>query len=259
VRYLLFVEDCTELQRFRQAERMHDLRERLAFTELQARLHETLSGARFLFSRPMNMLAALESRIGVSLAADDFVANALREIRDSGAAVLDLLRARMPLNIEERWESVNCNAVLHDALEMRAARLLAEGVLVEWLPALRVPVVKAQPLALHLALGQLIDNALDAMAPVRSGRALRLRSRDGGDWLELEICDNGPGMGGAVRSGAFEPFQTTHIAQGRLGLGLVLAQEVIQRHQGILEVDSEYLAGCRIVVRLPVLSGVRHD
>jgi protein-histidine pros-kinase len=44
-----------------------------------------------------------------------------------------------------------------------------------------------------------------------------------------------------------------------LGLGLVLAQEVIQRHQGILEVDSEYLAGCRIVVRLPVLSGVRHD
>lgn len=251
---LLMIMDCTELQQRRQMAMLQSLHNQLAEVELAARLREALSAARFLFSRPLNMLAALERCMVLPGPEGDLMRDALAKVRQCGEDALVTLRASVPQQGDEPRTAVNCNAVMHDLLKLRTPRLLAEGVLVDWLPALRLPVVKAQSLALHVALGQLIDNALDAMRAARGVRSLRLASRDAGEWLELEICDNGPGFGGATSSKMFEPFQTTHLSGRQMGLGLVLAQEVILRQQGMLEIDRDYLAGCRVIVRLPVLA-----
>lgn len=254
---LLVVTDCTELQQHRQAARLQTLQSQLIQDESVARLREALSGACFLFSQPLNMLTVLERRLALRLPEHDFALEMLRQVHQKGEEAISMLRTATPQPVDEAWDSVNCNTVLHDVLKMRTQRLLAEGVMVEWMPAMRVATVKAQVLALHTALGQLLDNAIDALCCVRGPRELRLASRDGGDWLELEICDNGPGIRPEQRPQVFEPFRGGHWA-GRAGLGLVLAQDVIQRHQGILEIDPDYLAGCRMVVRLPVLSGEHH-
>ena len=54
--------------------------------------------------------------------------------------------------------------------------------------------------------------------------------------LEVAIVDNGPGLPDHVRDRLFEPFVSGK--PGGMGLGLAIAAEVINRHDGVIEVES---------------------
>jgi signal transduction histidine kinase len=43
-----------------------------------------------------------------------------------------------------------------------------------------------------------------------------------------------------------------------LGLGLAMAQEVVTRHDGTIDIDPGYHNGCRVRVQLPFAAGVNH-
>lgn len=259
-RYLLLViADNTEFKRQQQAEWLQALRAMLSEGELISRLRETLSGAAFQLSGPLNVIAAAERQLSRRLPPCDAALAALGEARKEGERALELLKSATPTIPPEAWQPLNCNEVLHDVLQLQTRRLLAEGVVVDWQPAPRLPATQAQAIALRGALNQLIVNALDAMHESRSRhRELRLASHDRGEWIELEISDSGAGIPEALRLKVFEPFFTTRPGGARAGMGLTLAQEVIRQHQGELEIDSNQQAGCRIVVRLPVEGGAHH-
>lgn len=55
--------------------------------------------------------------------------------------------------------------------------------------------------------------------------------------LEVRIGDNGPGVERAVADRLFEPFATTKT--GGMGIGLTVAADIIARHGGRIEVESE--------------------
>ncbi len=55
--------------------------------------------------------------------------------------------------------------------------------------------------------------------------------------LELHIEDNGPGVPPEIRDRIFFPLVSGR--DGGSGLGLTLAQDFIQQHQGVIECDSE--------------------
>ena len=257
-RYLLLVlTDITALKRQQQEQWLQALRTMLAEGELVARLRETLSGAAYQLSGPLNLLMAAEKRLVQRIPAGDATLLAMSEARQQGESALALLQNAMPHVPPEAWMPLNCNELLHDVLALMTDRFLAEGVVVDWQPALRLPSVNGQAVALRGALNQLVGNALDALHDSRRAqRELKLISRVDGDWVELDIIDSGPGIPETLRLKVFEPFFTTRPGGARAGMGLALAQEVILRHQGCMEIDADYHAGCRIVVRLPV---VRED
>jgi len=65
----------------------------------------------------------------------------------------------------------------------------------------------------------------------------------------IEIEDSGPGIAPDIRESVFYPLVTDR--DDGTGLGLVLAQEIIQRHGGLIEFDSE--PGRTVfMVRLPL-------
>lgn len=253
-RYLLLVlTDITALKRQQQTQWLQALRTMLAEGELVARLRETLSGAAYQLSGPLNMMAAAEKRLSQRLPIVDPAMAAISDARQQGESALALLQSAMPHIQPEAWMPLNCNELLHDVLDLLTDRLLAEGVVVDWQPALRLPPVNGQAVALRGALKQLVANALDALHESRRpSRDLKLGTRLDGDWVELDIVDSGPGIPEALRLKVFEPFFTTRPGGARAGMGLALAQAVIQRHEGCLEIDAGYQAGCRVVVRLPV-------
>ncbi len=90
-------------------------------------------------------------------------------------------------------------------------------------------------------LSNLIANAIDAMNS-KVGR-LYLRSRKGTDWktsrigVVLSIADTGAGIPPPVIAHIFEPFFTTKGNSGT-GLGLWVCNEIVERHQGKLNVKS---------------------
>lgn len=101
------------------------------------------------------------------------------------------------------------------------------------------------------ALDRLLENAVEATG----GKAVSVRARwDGGSRVEILVEDRGQGMDDGVRSRAGEPFFSTKGA-GRLGLGLPVAQAIVARHRGVLEIDSAVGIGTTVRVTLPTLSG----
>ncbi len=108
--------------------------------------------------------------------------------------------------------------------------------------------VNGNPSELHETITNLILNAVDAMP--RGGR-LRLASRAQDDWLFLAISDTGTGMNGEIRNQCLNPFYTTKGEAGS-GLGLSVAQGIVVRHGGQIEIDSTTGQGTTFVIRLPL-------
>jgi PAS domain S-box-containing protein len=72
-----------------------------------------------------------------------------------------------------------------------------------------------------------------------------------GDYLCLEVRDNGPGMDEATRNRIFDPFFSTKGGPSR-GLGLASVIGIVRAHQGALQVDSEVGQGTSMRIWLPL-------
>lgn len=69
---------------------------------------------------------------------------------------------------------------------------------------------------------------------------------------KLGICfrDSGPGLTQEVKDKLFEPFTTTK--EKGLGLGLVICYDIMQKHNGSIDVESQPGEGAEFTVWLPV-------
>jgi CheY-like chemotaxis protein len=70
--------------------------------------------------------------------------------------------------------------------------------------------------------------------------------------IHIAVVDNGEGFDEAVGNRMFEPFFTTKRDSGHSGLGMSTAFAIIQKHNGLIEVDSQKNDGTKINIILPV-------
>jgi signal transduction histidine kinase len=111
-----------------------------------------------------------------------------------------------------------------------------------------LPRIQAYAGELNQVWTNLIDNAVDAMD---GAGTLTIRTRPRGDWVIVELADTGPGMPPEVAARAFEPFFTTKEVGRGTGLGLDIARRiVVERHGGLIEIDSPAHEGKGTVVRV---------
>ena len=81
---------------------------------------------------------------------------------------------------------------------------------------------------------------------------IRVRSRDAGDWIEIRVRDNGPGIPENARAEIFMPFYTSKQTGEGTGQELSLSYNiVVQRHQGKIEVQSELGQYTEFIIHLP--------
>ncbi|MCK4261624.1 GAF domain-containing protein [bacterium] len=96
------------------------------------------------------------------------------------------------------------------------------------------------------ALLNLIHNGIEAMA---EGGNLLIGTESANGAVLVRITDSGPGIAKEVRGRIFEPFFTTK-ARGT-GLGLALANKIIESHNGKIEVESKQGRGATFTILLP--------
>jgi PAS domain S-box-containing protein len=72
-----------------------------------------------------------------------------------------------------------------------------------------------------------------------------------GEYLLLEIIDEGCGISPDNLQKLFEPFFTTKSVDKGTGLGLSIAYRIIQDHNGLIEVESEVGHGTRFYIYIP--------
>ena len=78
-----------------------------------------------------------------------------------------------------------------------------------------------------------IRNAVDAAAGLVLVDARR-ESREGRDWLTVEVTDDGPGLAPDALSTLFEPFVSTKLDAKGTGLGLAVSQSIVRDHGGVI-------------------------
>ena len=81
---------------------------------------------------------------------------------------------------------------------------------------------------------------------------LRLSTKRRGENIEVRIRDNGTGMPPDVIEKIFNPFFTTKPTNQGTGLGLSISSDIIRRHGGYINVESEPGEFTEMAITLPV-------
>ena len=229
------VEELRELDRYKRdlvASISHDLKTPLTSIELNAELleQEGLASA----SGGERVAAIRRSAQRLDRLVDDLLALARAEETTPGLApetdVVELVR--------EAWQHVEVEA------QQRGVHLHAD--LPETLPL----AVDAD--VLRRVFVQLVSNAVKFSLPAGQ---VRLVLRRVGDEVELRCSDDGIGIAASDRDAVFDMFRRSRDARTRgvpgSGMGLAIAQRIVSRLGGAIELESATRSGTTFTVRLP--------
>ena len=150
---------------------------------------------------------------------------------------------------EEGLDRVSPNRLLEDALRLAALHRETE-IGVEQHLADELPDVTGSPQRLVQVILNLLLNAKQALVEQGDGR-IWAETGSSGEWVEIRIRDNGPGISETDRDQIFDPFFTTRPPGKGTGLGLSIASDIIREHGGSLECDSMPGRGTTFTIRLP--------
>ncbi|MEK8129340.1 ATP-binding protein [Paenibacillus filicis] len=154
------------------------------------------------------------------------------------------------------YRTVDLNEVLRDVISDLSGRLNQSGGSIEL--AGELPKLEADRTQMYQLFQNLLGNSIKYHAPDRPPRirlgTIRLASPD--------VCcfyveDNGIGMQEKELPTIFDPFTRLSNAQGYegAGLGLSTVRQIIQRHQGSIDVSSKLGEGTIFKLAFPVTQG----
>ena len=119
--------------------------------------------------------------------------------------------------------------------------------------AQKLPTVFGDREKLQAALVNLVGNAVKYTP---EGGEIIVRCFVDGNWVRVDVQDNGPGIASEEHAKVFEKFyrgsNASESEQRGNGLGLAFTREVIRMHGGDVELESELGEGSRFTMRLPI-------
>ena len=180
------------------------------------------------------------------------VAALLNESRDGMRRVRQMARDLLDYahggQAEQQWAWADLHHSLDATLNMMRGELKYRAEIVKDYGT--PPPVLCLPSQLSQVMMNLLANAVQALGPGR-GR-ITLSTGGGGGEAWFAIGDTGGGIAPEHLPQLFDPFFTTKPVGQGTGLGLSLAQQVVHRHGGRIEVDTEPGKGSTFRVVLPL-------
>jgi PAS domain S-box-containing protein len=230
-------------------------RERAARADKLRALGQLASGVAHDFN---NSLAAILGRAQLILrrVKDEELIRSLGIIvtaAEDAAATVRRIQTFARKSVAAELELLDVGGLLRDAIEITRTRwqneARAQGLNVDvTLNAEEGFFTRGSASELREVFVNLIVNAVDAMP---EGGSLTICCKQTGDRLRLRFKDTGMGMNEEVRERVFEPFYTTKGVKGT-GLGLAVSYGILERHQGMISVDSKVGKGTTFSIDLPV-------
>ncbi len=188
----------------------------------------------------------------------------LGKIKEHGNRADNIVRSMLEhsRSKEGEWRKTNLNALLKQYVDLSYHALRAEDnsfntQLTENLdPNMEEIMVVPQDICrVFLNLATNAFQALNEKQKKVDGDyqpELSIASRQLEDHVEFCIRDNGPGIPEEVRDKIFEPFVTTKEPGKGTGLGLSLTTDILVRHGGSIQVDTEVGHYTEMRVLLPL-------
>ncbi|TVX92854.1 ATP-binding protein [Paenibacillus agilis] len=177
-----------------------------------------------------------------------------------GRLVKDLLDlARMEAgHLQMHWAEVDANELIHRVIRKYSVLAKEQAIpLGVELKAKRYILAKADEDRLEQVLTNLLDNAFrhsQAEQLIQIETEVIADSRQ--EWLVIHVRDHGQGIPSQDLSYIFERFYKADKARtrgvtGGTGLGLAIVKNIVEAHQGKIEVSSKVGAGTTFSISLP--------
>jgi PAS domain S-box-containing protein len=218
------------------------------------------------FNNLLSSILGNASLARLSLPAPTDTDGPLRAIEAASLRAAELCRQMLAYAGKGRFviEPIDLTALVEDLLPLLKISVAQQGTLQLQL-ARGLPAVSADATQIRQVLMNLVLNAADAITGRRGeitlttgvvrvdgellARCVAGAGLPGGDYVSLEVSDNGIGMAPEVLAKIFDPFFTTKFAGRGLGLAAVLG--IVRGHHGALHVQSTPDAGSSFRLFLP--------
>jgi signal transduction histidine kinase len=255
---LLTVLDITDSQKAEKA-----LRERaIALEEADAVKARFLANMSYEFRTPLTTIGGYAELLKSGAAGEnsaaageyvDAILAAVERLTEQVENVLDLSQSEAGL-LPITKERVDLLEFLTRLVREREAAIIGGGLSLD-LKGRRGRIVEIDPRQFGRALGNLIDNAIGGTSEGGKIVIEIRRPADQARW-KVEIClaDNGRGMSAEElkqASGSGVMMDSDGKPQRRSGLGIPLARQLIEAHDGELDITSRKGSGTTAVIRLP--------
>jgi len=112
-----------------------------------------------------------------------------------------------------------------------------------------LPQTICYPQQINQVLMNLLVNAAQA---IEKQGEIRITTREVGANVEIIISDTGQGIAAKNISRIFDPFFTTKAVGKGTGLGLNVTYNIVKKHNGSIDVQSEPGKGATFTIRIPV-------
>lgn len=170
----------------------------------------------------------------------------LHDVGQVESVIRDLIELARPS--EPAFRPTRLRDVAADVLSHLAPQLTHRHILVAAAFDPHEPEIPLDTDRLRQALVNVVNNAADAMP--NGGRLTVSTAWDAAaSTVRLDVCDDGVGIDPVILSRAFDPFVTTK--RDGVGLGLVNARAVVERHGGQIELAPIPPHGTRATIRIP--------
>ncbi|PID85998.1 MAG: hypothetical protein CSB13_05220 [Chloroflexi bacterium] len=161
------------------------------------------------------------------------------------------LAARVQMRREFHFQIIHINDAIDNAYHSLQNMADARRVTFEFDRQPDPPPIYGDLEQVQEAIKHLLHNAIKFN---KIGGQIRIESDTDGSEVVVRIQDTGVGIPTERLETLWQGFTTIHRnGKNRLGMGLPLAQFIIQAHGGRLSAESNYGAGSTFVIRLPIM------
>ncbi len=144
--------------------------------------------------------------------------------------------------------SVDLNAVIGEVLDLVRHKGRDKQILLREDLATSLPVIQGDASALRQVFLNLILNAVQA---IEESGTVTIETKAGEAKVIAKISDTGTGIAPDMLDQIWNPFFTTKVVGKGQGLGLAVTYDILEKHQGTIDVHSRVGEGTEFIVKLP--------
>ena len=229
-----------------------ETRSQLVQTEKLAALGRIVASVAHELNNPLqaiqNALYLIDLEEDLSPQAREDLHTVLTEANRMAELIARLRETYRPA-VSEEFQQISINSLVLDVQKLLATHLRHSQIEFIFYPDDNLPLVPVIKDQIKQVILNICLNAVEAM---QQGGQIIVRSEFGFNdrFIALSISDTGPSIKPEILPYIYDPFVTTK--EGGTGLGLAITYDIVQRHQGKIEVESEPPFGTTFKVMLPL-------
>ncbi len=228
-----------------------ELEHKLVQTEKLASLGKLLTGITHELNNRMGPILSY-AQLLMSRQQDKRSMKWLESIEESAQGVKTIVESLIYFSsstTHQNKERVHINELIENTLTLVKYKLHSKNISIRQSLAKDIPEVLIDCKQISKVLLNIVTNSYEAMRT--QGGELTVSSDFTGHHCRITIEDTGEGIREEIMNDIFDPFFTTKTDKKNAGLGLSIAYNLLQNHNGAIQISSQPGKGTTVKITLP--------